>query len=444
MLRAALGILAGALTALVYRASLDNPFFFDDRTSILLNPSLLSHWDLGAVLRHDPGHPLVNLSYAFDHAFWGHSSFGYHATSGILHLFVVGLLYGWCTRALADVDRTSDLAAFFAAAVFGVHPLMGSAVTYVTARTELLGAFGFIASLTFARRAIVRTNRTAGVIAIVFGAIAVASSRAAAALPLVVLAYDAWVLRAPECRKRIARIYAPAMVLVLAALAWHVRAAFAADVVPPRGPIDNLLTESIVAWRYMGLFVWPHGQSLVHDVHWAATWTDAAGLAAAAALIALAAAAFRTRASAPLASFGIVWCLATLAPATSVVPLRDAMAEPRMYLPAAGLLLAAASLVARPLARRPIVGAPGTIVLAALALTTHARNRTLEDPVDLWRDVAARAPLSWQAHAEYGAALAEAGRCDEARAQYTTARQLNHRFDSAPHVGAPCGSSISR
>src|SRR4029078_12932872 len=44
VLRAALGLAAGALTALVYRASLDNPLIFDDRTSILRNPSLVATW----------------------------------------------------------------------------------------------------------------------------------------------------------------------------------------------------------------------------------------------------------------------------------------------------------------------------------------------------------------------------------------------------------------
>jgi hypothetical protein len=84
------------------------------------------------------------------------------------------------------------------------------------------------------------------------------------------------------------------------------------------------------------------------------------------------------------------------------------MAEPRMYLPAAGLLFAAAAALAAAAARRPILGAPGTIVLAALALAAARANRRVPDPVDLWRDVAARAPQSWQSHAEVRAALAEA------------------------------------
>ena len=115
-----------------------------------------------------------------------------------------------------------------------------------------------------------------------------------------------------------------------------------------------------------------------------------------------------------------------------------------MYLPAAGLLLAAAAALAAPLQRRPLLGAPGTIVLAALLLATAARNRALEDPVDLWRDVAARAPQSWQSHAEYAVALAEGGRCDEAKSAFENARRLNHRLDAASYVGAACASSSPR
>jgi hypothetical protein len=418
---------------------------FDDRTSVLLNASTASLWDLRAVLLHDPAHPLVNLSYAIDRALSGHSSYGYHATNGILHLFVVGLLYGWCTRALTDSEsgqgRSPDWAAFFAAAIFGLHPLMGSAVGYVTARTELIGAFGFIASLTFARRAIVRGNRAAGAIGVAFGVAAVASSAAALALPLIVLAYDGWVLKAPGCRRRAARIYLPATAVTAIAVTWQLHALPAADLVPPRGAIENLLTESIVAWRYLVLFFAPHGLSLVHDVRWATGPADPAALAAIAGLAALCACAIRLRTVAPLAGFGLLWLVATLLPTTSLVPMRDAMAEPRMYLPAAGLLLALASLAAPALARSVSLRATGAILLVLLAALTVRRNRAMNDPVEVWRDVVRRAPLAWQAHFEYAESLREAGRCAEARVEYQAAHRLNDRLRDVGHVGAPCASA---
>src|SRR5436190_5423002 len=108
--RPALGILACAVTALVYQRALDLPFVFDDVTTVLLNPSLVDLRDVRAILFHDPPRAVVNVSYALDRVSWGFSSFGFHLTNIILHITVVGLFYGWCTRALADGARAgSDL-----------------------------------------------------------------------------------------------------------------------------------------------------------------------------------------------------------------------------------------------------------------------------------------------------------------------------------------------
>ena len=204
--RAALGILACALTALVYQRALDLPFVFDDLITVLLNPSLVDLRDIRAILLHDPPRAVANLSYAVDRVSWGFSSFGYHLTNFILHITVVGLVYGWYTRALADGARAGsapgltpgvEWPAFFAATAFAVHPLMSATASYVSARSEILCALGVLAALTFARRAIVASSVSAGVLAMIFCAFAAASSGAAAALPVVILAYDAWVLREP-------------------------------------------------------------------------------------------------------------------------------------------------------------------------------------------------------------------------------------------------------
>ena len=61
--------------------------------------------------------------------------------------------------------------------------------------------------------------------------------------------------------------------------------------------------------------------------------------------------AFRLRRVDPVTAFGIVWFLAVLAPSSSVLPLREGMAEHRVYLASAGLFMAAASIVQRGAAR---------------------------------------------------------------------------------------------
>lgn len=435
--RAALGLLACAVTALVYQGALDLPFVFDDLTTVLLNPSLVDTRDVRALLLHDPPRALVNVSYAVDHVSWGFSSFGYHLTNFILHITVVGFFYGWCTRALADGARlrlqgatarqvaSVEWPAFFAAATFAVHPLMGAAAAYVSARSELLCALGVLAALTFSRRAIMASSVSAGLTAAAFGALAAMSSGAAAALPVVILAYDVWVLREPGWKRRVWRAYLPAMVAIAILAAWDLRAVLSAERVPARGLATNLLTEAIVIWRYLGLFLAPAGQSIVHQVRWASSAADPLGLLALAGLAAAIVAAVRARHTAPLAAFGTIWFFAALAATSTIVPLRDAMAEQRTYVPAAGLLLAAASLLARPLSTRRAARGVAVCVLAVLSVLTYARHAVWADPLRLWQESVWRSPEAWQAHLGYAEILREIGQCERAIPEYEAALQLN-------------------
>lgn len=413
---------------------------FDDRETVLLNPSLIAAWDWRA-LTHNIARPVVNLSYAFDRGLWGFTSFGFHVTNVVLHIIAVGLFYGWCTRALGDASEseagtpsdprfTREWGAFFAAAVFALHPVMSAAVGYVSGRSELLAAAGVLASLTYARRAIVTSNRTAGVLAAGFGTMAIASSSSAAALPLLVLAYDAWVLRDPGWSLRAARIYAPATLAIAIAAAWYVTG-IAIPAVPPRGVFENLLTEGFVVWRYLALLLVPVGQALVHQVRVISTPLDPAGLILVLLLAGAIAFAVWKRRAHPLLAFGVIWFVGVLAPTASFIPVRDAMAEHRLYLAAAGPLLGAASLAARPLAAYRAARVALAIVLVLLAFGTYRRNQLWSDPMRLWEESVRRSPDAWQAHWGYGELLREIGRCDRAASEYEAVLRLH-----PAHAGA--------
>lgn len=446
----------------MYQNSLDNPFVFDDRETVLLNRSLIAAWDWRAVLFHNVARPVVNLSFALDRALWGFSSFGYHITNVVLHITAVGLFYGWCTRALTDGTQTAvrrgsgrrqtrvgprsgpslapapEWAAFFAAAVFALHPVMSAAVGYVSGRSELLAAIGFLASLTYARRAILAASRPAGTLAMAFGVLAVASSSSAAALPLLVLAYDAWVLRHPGWPLRAARIYAPAALAVVIAAGWYLTG-IEMPAVPPRGPVANLLTGGLVVWRYLGLLLFPRGLALVHEVQWVTTPWHPVAIALLAVLAGGVTLAVMWRRTQPLLAFGVAWFVGVLAPTTSFFPVRDAMAEHRLYLAAAGLLLAAASIAAQPLAARRTVRAALAVLLLVLAAGTYRRNRAWADPVQLWEESVRRSPGAWQAHWGYGELLREIGQCDRAVSEYEAVLRLHPL-----HRGAVAGLEICR
>lgn len=443
MLRAVLGLLACALAALVYQNALDIPFVFDDRETVLLNPSLIAAWDWRAALVHNPARPIVNLSFAFDRAFWGFSSFGFHITSVVLHITAVGLFYGWCTRVLgekgasAGSGSSADWAAFFAAAVLAVHPVMGTAVEYVTARSELLAAAGFLAALTCARRAIVTRKRSAAILAAAFGTAAIGSSSSAAALPLVVLAFDAWVLRDPGWTLRAMRIYAPATLAVVSAVAWRITGTAVATV-PDRGLLENLLTESRVVWRYLALLVLPRGQSLVHEVRWTTSIFDAIAFLSFAALVAAIGFAISKRRQYPLVAFGAVWFIGVLAP-TILAPVRDPMAEHRLYLASAGLLLAMGSVSWPLLANGRALRVALAVAVLALAVTAHRRNELWSRPVDLWEEAVHRAPNAWQAHWGYAELLRELGQCDRARPEYDAVLRLYPDHGGARAGRDACG-----
>jgi hypothetical protein len=302
---------------------------------------------------------------------------------------------------------------------------MGATAAYVSARTEVIGAVAVLAALTFARRAIVASSVPAGLLATAFGVVALGSSAAAAGLPILVLTYDAWVLRDPGWRRRVWRVYVPALAAVGLLIAWDLRAVLPAGGVPPRGPLDNLLTGVIVTWRYVGLLIWPAGQSLVHQVHWPTSALDPLALLALAGAAAAVAAAARARHTASLAAFGVIWFLVALLPTSTFVPLRDAMSEPRTYIASMGLFLAGASVLAQPLANQRAARTALGCVLVALTVLSHVRITLWADPLRLWEESVQRAPGAWQAHLGYAESLREIRQCGRAIAEYDATLRLN-------------------
>ncbi len=441
--RAALGVGAVSLALTAYVNAVDNPFVHDDVLRILNNPSL-NDPHLGSILRYDYFHPLVTLSYAFDAAVWGFTSFGFHVTSIVLHAVAVGLFYGWCTRAFADAFRTEerlspDWPAFVAAALFGVHPITTEAVGYVSARSEVLGTIGFVGALILARRAIQSRRRMAGVGAVVAWIFALAAKETAVMLPVVLLAYDTWVLSPSEqargvgrsgWKRRLYRVYVPAFAAAALVGAIRVRALAPLVQTTDRGALENLLTQTIVIWRYLALLFVPRGQTIMHDARVVTSIVDPIALAALAGLVALIGAAIWMRGRYPLFAVGVVWSAAALAPSSSIIPLRDVMAEHRMYLASAGLLFALTALAARTLATRAFARIVAcAVVVACVALTTR-RNVFWASEIDLWKEAAARSS-NWPAHYAYAEALRDAGRCELAIAQYRIV--LSQRPD---HEGA--------
>ncbi len=417
---------AAALACAAYLNTLDHPFVYDDHDTVTGNASLVDLSNLRFILVYSPFRPIVNLSYAFDRGLWGYRPFGFHLTNVVLHAVVVLLLYAWTRRILADArpERPATVAAFWTAALFAVHPIQTEAVGYVSGRSEVLCAVWFLASLLLARGALMTGSVARAAAAIACGVLSAASKETGLMLPLVVFVYDRLFQPGGEeaRRRRLWRVYAPALALIAVASAYRVLAfgGFSTDRVMPA--VLNGATQAIVIWRYIGLLAWPYGQSIMHAVHRVSSLADPIAWAAIAALAAVGAAAFYVRKSQPVVAFGIVWFFAVLAPSSSVLVLREGMAEHRVYLAGAGIFIALSAGLGRlfPATRRARLPYAGGLaaVLTVLFMLTVMRNRVWADPVSLWSEAAVRADGMWEPHYALADSFREAGNCAGAIPEY--------------------------
>jgi tetratricopeptide (TPR) repeat protein len=451
-------VLPVAAALIAYAGALDHPFVYDDYDTVVANPSLSAPINPKFVLIHSPFRPVVNVSYAIDRLLWGYRPFGFHLTNLLLHATVVALLYALIVRVLRDsrlrstaasppYDRREELYAWiacFAATLFAVHPLMTEAVGYVSGRSELLCAVFFLSAVLCGRMAMAGANRAADPAlavgghgprspwpaaagALVFAVLAFLSKEVAVALPVILLAYDWLVLPGPTAprKRRLWLFFVPAGLLAAVVASLRVAALLERGDNAFAAPFLNLLTQLVVIWRYLGLLFVPVGQSIMHGVRYVTTPLDPLALIALAAFGLLGWMAYRLRRTVPGAAFGLVWFFGVIAPSSSVVSLREGMAEHRVYVAGAGLFMTIAAIVAerferagqrREIAPIHVVAAAG-IVTALFALTL-ARHQMWEHPVRLWSEAARRAPDMWEPHYALADALRDSGQCAAAVSEY--------------------------
>lgn len=431
-----LPVLAAGLAAAVYVNALANPFVYDDHATVLTNPSLADLRNWRFVLVYSLFRPAVNVSYAIDRALWGFRPLGFHLTNLILHVINVLLLFRFVRLtvlvrpSMAGADATaqaSRLAAFGASALFAVHPLMTEAVGYVSGRSEVLCGTFFLSALLLMRTGVL----TGGIRWLLAGGaaflLALASKETAAVFPVVFAAYERLCLpgSADDRRRRLWRIHVPLIALVTVAAAARLTMLLRAERQIAGGAWSAILTQITVVPRYLGLLVVPVGQSIVHPVRQISSPLDPWMLLSAALLAAVAIGAWRLRHRAPFAAFGVLWFFLVLAPSSSVVALRESMAEHRAYLACCGLFIASGAALARWAGSGRAVRRPSARGFAAVALMvvvlgalTVRRNYVWSSPIVLWAEAASSAPMYWEAHYSLGDALREQGRCAEAIDEY--------------------------
>lgn len=420
-------LLLAAVTAALYWPGLGGGFFFDDEVNILhaervrmeeLSLSSIREAVVGGSAGPS-GRPVAQLSFALNHYFSGFNPFAFKATNLAIHLTAGLLLFLLARRLLARTLSAGALAALWL-----LHPIQLTPVLHVVQRMTSLSALFLFAAMLVHVRARERGGQTgaAGLVLAwcLLWPLSFLSKETGALFPLFALAWELTVRRtASGGLDQFTRLLAVGAGLTLAAV-------FAYAVSPsgqwlwngytlrPFTLTERLLTEGRVLWLYLSLIAFPRVDafSLYHDGMQLSTglfdpWITLPALIGLASLPVLA---WRLRAGAPVASFGIAWFLIGHALESTVLPLEIAH-EHRNYVPLFGLLLTGAWGLGRFMAHRGLsIGLSAfavTLAIGYAGFVTLLRAHQFGEEVRRTQIEAQHHPASARAHYDAGRALAK-------------------------------------
>jgi tetratricopeptide (TPR) repeat protein len=339
--------------------------------------------------------PVTILSYLFNYSVLGgrDEAAGYHLVNFLLHVLNVLLVFSLCRKLFRK-----EMPAFFAAALWAVHPIGTEAVTNVAGRADLLAATGVLGGLALyirvrdvgGRRAVLGALGLFGLT--VFGSF---SKENGAVLPGLMLLWDTLDLDAlrRSWKRRLPFYGAAAAALLL--LFWTRHAIFAPRPWPLTPFLDNPLlmtdfwTARFTAIKALGIDLWlmlcPLALSFDRSYRQIAMsrvgdlWAWCA-LLAIAAILTLAMVRYRRDRTIFFAA-GFLG-IALLPTSNLLVLIGSILAERFLYLPSIGFAIAVTALAFR-LKEESTARMVLTVILVLFALRTFVRNFDWKDNLTL-------------------------------------------------------------
>ena len=377
-------------TGVVYLAGLGGPFLLDDYGSVLPNrPQALDFESLfNAALANRPSlfrRPLANLSFGLNYLLAGTdgmpSPWGYKAVNVAIHLATVVVLFLLARDLFRDdpdirLRRRATWVALLAAALWALHPLHVSTVLYTVQRMAQLSAFFSLAAalLYFRARRIERNPGCLLLHALAIGVLLLCgmlSKESTAVVPLLFLVVELTVLPSRPSPAvitwRIAFIWAPLLLgFAVFMKVWPSLANNFAGY--PFNMEERLISQIPILVGYLQQLLVPLPQRMGLYLDGIAPYQVGLAFWASAGLtVFLISFALIVRRRLPLLSLAILWFYAAHSLESSFLPLELAF-EHRNYLPAAGVAMGAASLLASN--RRFGVWIAVTLVIVLAVLTT--------------------------------------------------------------------------
>ncbi len=439
-----LSLLLVVFTLAIYNQATHLSFVnFDDDRYVTENPHVLAGltWDTVKWALTSTGeanwHPLTWMSHALDCQWFRLNPAGHHLTSILLHTMSAVLLFLLLWRATRRL-----WASFFVAMVFALHPINVESVVWIAERKNVLSTMFFLLTLGAYGWYTQKPDWKRYFAVVGLFACALASKPMVVTLPLVLLLLDYW----PLCRIRgwsEIRELAPSQTgpgklvvekLPLAALsaasavitmyAQRAAGAIPASTFPLAVRLKNALyCYELYAWKA----IWPAKLAPLypHPGYSLPIWKVILALLF---LVATSAVAVKFRSRGYLL-VGWLWFLGTLVPVIGIVQMgNQAMADRYAYIPYIGLLVmivwGTADIAERTKLVFPWKVVTAVCVLAALSLLTSRQIGYWRTSLDLWGHTLEVTSSNFVAEDQFGSALAQSGRTDEAYPHFVRAAQL--------------------
>jgi tetratricopeptide (TPR) repeat protein len=425
-----------------YAPALRGGFLFDDTVQQFAIPAASA--PLGSWI--GPVRPVLMFSYWINSQISGQDAYSFHVFNVLFHCITTFLIFLIVRRLVGRLtglpNQTRDLLAAFAALLFLLHPAQTESVAYIAGRSESLSAlFAAAAYAVFLYRPAPATSWVTAAALLALFALAVFSKEQAIVLPALFLLTDLWLNpgHAFQTIRGNWRLYLPIAAVGLAAVAVFRKLIMSVGTGTGGGSAgfgmkdltwyQYLFTQFRAVFVYIRTFLFPANLTLDWDFPISKTILDHGAIAGLVVLAALAAAAWHFRSRFPLAAFGYFVFLLLLSPTSSILPIRDPVAERRMYLPMLGLLLILVDFVSRlrihnKAPDRNALAAACLVVLLVAAAVTHARAEVWSGPVSLWEDTVRKSPNKARDRLQLALAYYDQGSFDRAVAEYQKAAEL--------------------
>ena len=422
-------IIVAALGA--YHNSFKGPFIFDDKTSIPENQTIRQLFSIKEVLSPPAGgkaiqnRPIANLSLAINYAIDGTNVWVYHATNLVIHILAALTLFGIVRRTLIlpwaseKLKQAAGPLGLIVALIWTVHPLATEAVTYVIQRTESMMGMFYLLSLYCVIRAKSSTRSVFWyVTAVIVCLLGMGSKEAMVTAPLVILVYDRVFLSGSfkEVFRRRWGLY------IGLALTWGLLVILvptgnrgtAAGFGQGMSWWEYARTQFGAIVHYLRLCFWPRPLVIDYGVYIAKQSWEIVPYAIIIVLL-LAGVVFALRYRPRIGFLGL-WFFVILAPSSSIVPLvTQTVAEKRMYLPLAAVVVAVVlggyMILARFAKRR--TGTLGYIlagvVIIVFGFLSVSRNKDYASEFSIWNAAVRACPGNHRAYNNRGMAHRDKG-----------------------------------